>query len=173
MQQEIKDLIKKNLPEMAAKELKSYIEESEKKDNEIRSLKYDLEMKEDLWSKQLKVNDDLKKQIQEWETRLNKLREDEIMVQQRTKAIYEREIKVSLHEAQYKADEARRRSDDIFHLTEIIFKNPIVKKTVLSNEQVESKYVANEYNQNSGQYEDVVKSNGTMPKEETIISEVE
>ena len=122
MEQEIKDIIAKNLPEQFGNVLKERLEKAEKdaKDLEIMNVSYGNLMIE-LEGKKQKL-----KELMSLESRINDIKNAE-------ESIKERRMEMSLQISEIKLQEAEKRAGELRNVLEIVFKSPVYRKSHLTN----------------------------------------
>lgn len=122
MEQEIKDIIAKNLPEQVGNVLKERLEKAEKdaKDLEIMNVSYGNLMIE-LEGKKQKL-----KELMSLESRINDIKNAE-------ESIKERRMEMALQISDIKLQEAEKRADELRNVLEIVFKSPVYRKSHLTN----------------------------------------
>jgi len=122
MEQEIKDIIAKNLPEQVGNVLKERLEKAERdaKNLEIMNVSYGNLMIE-LEGKKQKLQ-----QLMSLESRISDIKNAE-------EAIKERRMEMALQISEIKLQEAEKRADELRNVLEIVFKSPVYRKTHLTN----------------------------------------
>ena len=122
MEQEIKDIIAKNLPEQVGNVLKERLENAERDAKDLGSLRMD-------YGNLLAQLDEKDKKIKELsylEDRLDYIKATE-------EAIKERRMEMALQISDIKLQEAEKRADELRNVLEIVFKSPVYRKSHLTN----------------------------------------
>ena len=119
MEQEIKDIISKNLPEQVGSVLKTRLEKAEK------DAQYISELEEKLAEKDEKVKTLYKKVSELEQNNIDKKQLDAFKEELDTKA---RELELEI--TKIKLDEAIKRSEAVYHLTEQVFRSPVTRKRI-------------------------------------------
>jgi hypothetical protein len=122
MEQEIKDIIAKNLPEQVGNVLKERLENAERDAKDLGSLRMD-------YGNLLAQLDEKDKKIKELsylEDRLDYIKATE-------EAIKERKMEMALQISDIKLQEAEKRADELRNVLEIVFKSPVYRKSHLTN----------------------------------------
>lgn len=125
MEAELLEVIKKNLPEQTAGELRKYIEEAQRDKAENERLRKELDEIRAEVDRLQKMADKFKSNI-EFENELKK-REDQVNENFR---------QLKVERAEMKAAEAERRGNDIFQLVSILVQNPRAIELINQNRSV-------------------------------------
>ncbi len=150
MEDKIREIIKANLPEQAAGEMKKFISKAEMNKEIIVQRDASIVVK-------TQTIERLEKEIKQYriidQRHAEKLiawdrREAELI--KRESIVRGREIELDLTIMRKERDCAVQISEKVFHLTEVVFKNPVVKKTVIENKETPMTETRTEH---TGQYD--------------------
>lgn len=149
LKEDILSLIKKSLPELAAGELKNYIEESEKSKKDFKVVQ------EQLIDTKAKLLEEAKLR-QESETRSSQavnilLRESTLLINERQLELEQLKFKITIQLEELKVKEAEKRSDNLFTLMGLLCKNSEAIKMFSSFESPMNSPIGG-YTDHSGRY---------------------
>lgn len=119
MEQEIKDIIAKNLPQHVGEVLKQRLDQADRDAVELKRLESVLDKKEVYVNKLEQQNYELKIKIS-----------DENALQQRERAVEDRERNLELEMLKLKLEESEKRNHIGTQLVETVFRSPVYRKHV-------------------------------------------
>jgi len=119
MEQEIKDIIAKNLPQHVGEVLKQRLDQADRDAVELKRLESVLDKKEEYINK-------LENQNREFSARIS----DGLALQQRERAIEDRERNLELEMLKLKLAESEKRNTIGTQLVETVFRSPVYRKHV-------------------------------------------
>lgn len=159
-------LVRDTLPEATAGELKKFLEQAEKDKAVLAQCKEKLEEKDTtikMYEKQIK---ELTAKVEAYKEEKRDLAERQASLIEGAKAVAERERILDLTLAQNEARSANNSYHNLLQLMQVAFKNPVVKRSIHSNEQVPT-YTTNEWDGNSNAYVDKITGYGNKSEETT------
>jgi DNA repair ATPase RecN len=122
MEQEIKDIIAKNLPEQVGNVLKERLENAERDAKDLGSLRKDYgNLLTELEEKDKKIQG-----LSHLESRLDYIKATE-------ESIKERKMETAIQISEIKLQEAEKRADELRSVLEIVFKSPVYRKSHSTN----------------------------------------
>lgn len=119
MEQEIKDIIAKNLPQHVGEVLREKLEQADRDAVRVKRLESILEEKEEYVNK-------LENQNREFSARIS----DGLALQQRERAVEDKERNLELEMLKLKLAESEKRNDIGTRLVETVFRSPVYRKHV-------------------------------------------
>jgi hypothetical protein len=119
MEQEIKDIIAKNLPQHVGEVLREKLEQADRDAVRVKRLESVLDEKEEYVNK-------LENQNREFSARIS----DENTLKQRERAIEDKERNLELEMLKLKLAESEKRNDIGNRLVETVFRSPVYRKQV-------------------------------------------
>ena len=122
MEQEIQDIISKQLPAQVGEVLRKRLEQAEQDAQAV--VKY------------RNTSESYRRECDEYRQKIEVLKlqlEKHVALEARELAVEAQERNIELVLAQNRAKEAERLADSIFRLTETVFRNPVYKETVSKN----------------------------------------
>lgn len=171
MKQEVVDLILKDLPNQTAGVLREYIDRAAQLEKDNESLNNKLTVRDDTIKALRESNEILTLKVQQLQGEAQAVAIQNDENQKTILDIEKRERDMKLTVARMSQKAAEERADDIKELTSLLVRNTTFKKKTLSETPVERQHMTNQYNNQTGQYEDVPNGGTYVDNVQTEVTE--